>query len=325
MRYRYFCVAFIIIHLLTSVCFAEKKLGGIVIAYDDGYPSWIKIIAPELARVGGVATGFVNNQRIHIGDLSFENLRMLQNKYNWEIGDHTYHHFNAPIFVQQKGLAAWIKDELQASVVELQSQGLKIQSFVFPHDAFTKELSIEIMKRFKSFRDAEKNDIFPVTDTINENGSVPAAEIDIRFYVPITQMLKWIDFAKQHNKLLFLFGHRVLPDKEFFTGTVTYLSTQTLVSKEKINAIGEKDVCLVPDTRKRTYHPVRVETISGNSINTSQGDLTLMSETGATFIVGPCYAMQLSYFRRIIDYAADHLPFYTVEQAVSKMKHSSKQ
>jgi peptidoglycan/xylan/chitin deacetylase (PgdA/CDA1 family) len=321
MKYRYFCVAFVIIHLLASFCFAEEKRGGIVIAFDDGYPSWTKIIAPELARVGGMATGFVNNQRIHFGDLSFEDLRALQNKYNWEIGDHTYHHFNAPIFVQQKGLSTWIKNELEASVLELQSQGLKIQSFVFPYNAFTKELSVEIMKRFKSFR---RDEIFPVTDTINDNGSIPAGEIDISFYVPITLILEWIDFAKQQNKLLFLYGHKVLPDEEFFTGTVNSLSTRTLVSKEKINAISEKDMCLVPDTKKRIYRPVKVETMSGDTINTFQGDLTRMSETGATFIVGPCYGMQLSYFRRMIEYAAEHVPFYTVEQAVSKMKQSSK-
>lgn len=315
-----FPVLFIIL-LLNASAHAEGKSGGLVLAFDDGFQSWIKIIAPELARVGGTASGFVNNQRVHFGDLSFEDLRTLQNKYNWEIGDHTYHHFNAPIFVQQKGLSAWLKDEVEASVVELQSQGLKIQSFVFPYNAFTKELSMEIMQRFKSFR---RDEIFPVTDTINDNGSIPAAEMDISFYVPITQVLKWIDFAEQQNKLLFLYGHKVLPDEEFFTGTVTSLSARTLVSKEKINAISEKDMCLVPDTKKRVYRPVKVETMSGDTINTFQGDLTRMSEAGATFIVGPCYGMQLSYFRRMIEYAADHLPFYTVEQAVSKIKLSSK-
>jgi peptidoglycan/xylan/chitin deacetylase (PgdA/CDA1 family) len=320
MRNSFFLSVVITVFILASTAFAGEKQGGIVLAFDDGYPSWISVIAPELKRVGGVATGFVNNQRIRFGDLSFDDLLTLQNKYGWEIGTHTYHHFNAPTFVKQKCLSVWVKDELEASVAELRSHGLKIQSMVFPYNAFTKELGTEVMKRFKSFR---RDEVDPLNAGINEDGSVPGTEIDTAFYVPLAQMFKWIDFARQEDKLLFLYGHKVLPDEDFFTGTVASVSMLTLVSKEKIKPFAEKDLCLVPDTRRRLYRPIKIDSIKTDTASTFQ-NLSGMSEAGATFMIGPCYGMQLSYFRKVIKYGAERLPFYTVDQAVDKLRQASK-
>ncbi len=227
----------------------------------------------------------------------------------------------SPCRNEQKGISAWIKDELEASFAELQSQGLKIQSMVFPYNAFTRELSTEAMKRFKSFR---RDEVDPVSDRIGEDGSIPGTEIDTAFYVPVAQMFKWIDFARQQNRLLFIYGHKVLPDEDFFTGTVSSVSTLTLVSKERVKTFAEKDLCLVPDTRRRLYRPIKVEAVSGDTITTFQGDLFLISATGAAFIVGPCYGMPLSYFREVIKYGAERLPFYTVDQAVSILRQAPK-
>ena len=132
---RQFFILLLAFFLASSYVHADEKKGGIVLAFDDGYPSWITIIAPELSSVGGVATGFVNNQRIKFGDIRFDDLLKLQDKYGWEIGTHTYHHYNAPAYVKQKGLPSWIKDELEASVTELRDHGLKIKSVVFPYNA----------------------------------------------------------------------------------------------------------------------------------------------------------------------------------------------
>jgi peptidoglycan/xylan/chitin deacetylase (PgdA/CDA1 family) len=312
----------LLVILISSVTYAEEKRNGIVLAFDDGYPSWINIIAPELARVGGRATCFVNNQRIYFGDLSFEDLRALQNKYGWEIGTHTYHHFNAPAFVQQRGLLTWIENELEASLIELQSEGLKIQSMVFPYNAFTGELCTEVMKRLKNFR---RDDVYPINDRTNGDGSMPGTEIDIAFYIPISLVFKWIDFARLQDKMLFLYGHKVLPDEDFFTGTVASISAHTLISTQTMKTFTEKDLCLVPHIRRRLYRPLKVVTINGDAISILQGDLTRMSEVGATFVVGPCYGIQLSYFHRLIEYAADRLPFYTVGQAIDKMQYAPKQ
>jgi peptidoglycan/xylan/chitin deacetylase (PgdA/CDA1 family) len=299
----------------TSHSRAEESHGAMVLTFDDGYPGWIKTVAPELERVGGLATCFVNNQRIHNRDISFEDLRILQNKYGWEIGTHTYHHFNAVEFVRNKGLSLWIRDELEASVNELKSQGLTIRSLVFPFNTFNSELSNEVSKKFESFR---YSDPFPITDHKKNDGSIPGKSIDIMNYVPIEQIIEWIDFAYKNKRLLFLYGHEVLPDEEFAEGQVASVERNTLFANKTVDILAKKELCLVPDKSKRNAgNPIKVLDISEKEIRLQKDDLLKLTKPGATFIVGPCYATQFSYFKTLIEYAAKKLPFLTVHAAVN--------
>ncbi|MCX5886421.1 MAG: polysaccharide deacetylase family protein [Proteobacteria bacterium] len=316
MMFKNICLMlFTIVFFSVSSVYAEEMKGGIVLAFDDGYSSWINVIAPELSRVGGVATGFVNNQRIHAGDLSFEDLRTLQNKYGWEIGTHTYHHFNSPEFVKRKGISSWVKDELEASITELTYQRLKVQSMVFPFNYFTPELGAEVIKKLEAFRRA---DAFPIAKGKRADGSYPSTPIDIAHYVPLEQVLSWIDLAQQQKRFIFLYGHKVLPDEEFVTGTVASCSGRTLVAQEIIGPLPrDKELCLVPDTRRRIYgFPIKIESVEGNVITIFQGDLSPLTKPGATFLIGQSYGTQISYFRELINYAAKRLPFLTVHGAI---------
>jgi len=310
------CLKALLIGLLFahSVC-ADEKHGGFVLAFDDGYASWTNIIAPELAKVGAVATGYVNNERIHSGKISFNDLRTLQNSYGWEIGTHAYHHFDPTIFVELHGMSSWIKDELEASVTELQSRGLKINSLVFPFNKYTKELAAEALKRMECFRKAA---VYPIAPGKREDGSIPGVQIGIGNYVPLKQLFEWIDIAHEKNQLLFLYGHEVLPDNEFASGTVVSVDERKLVAKDKIRSLSSGYLCLVPnDNQQIKFAHIRVKNIEGNHVKVSNGDLTSLSGPGATFIVGPCNAMRLSDFRATIKYAAGKLKFLTVHNAVN--------
>ncbi len=311
-----FLQLFAAVYLFSSGVYAEEKSGGFVLAFDDGYPSWISTIAPELKRVGGMASGFVNNQRIYKGDLSFEDLRTLQDAYGWEIGTHTYHHHHAPEFVKQKGLAAWLRDELDASFEELKSKGLHIRSMVFPYNDFNEEIAREVTKRFEGFR---RNNDFAVAAGKRADGSYPATSLDLGQYVPLDLAVRWIDYASEKNSFLFLYGHKVLPDEEFLTGTVTSVSGKSLSAKRMSGHLADNtDICLVPDiSRNISGLPIKVQAIEGDVIKIFRGDLSKLSKPGAVFMAGQCYGMQLSYFRKLIEYAARKMKFYTVHDAIA--------
>jgi hypothetical protein len=49
-----------------------------------------------------------------------------------------------------------------------------------------------------------------------------------------------------------------------------------------------------------------------------------LTKAGATFIIGECYGIQVSYFRKLINYAAGKVPFYTVSQALEKVSSSQR-
>jgi peptidoglycan/xylan/chitin deacetylase (PgdA/CDA1 family) len=305
----------IVMLLVLSPGLCEAKVqGGMVLMFDDGYPDWVTTIAPELARVGGVATGFVLLNSIRSEKLTYEDLRNLQNHYGWEIGNHTEHHYNAAEFVKRKGMSTWARNELEAASNELRSHGLNIRSMVFPYNVFTPELSREAMKRFETFRDPE---LFFIASDARAHGPIPGREIDISQFVPLELIFKWIDLAHDRGDLLFLYGHQVLPDAEFQTGTVEAVSQHTLIAKDNLRPSAAPDLYLVPDTSCRfSGSPIRVVQVEGNKIQAGRGDLARLTKPGATFMIGPGYGTRLSDFRKMIAYAAQRLKFYTVHQVV---------
>ncbi len=309
--------------IFSSPADSQEGSGGLVLAFDDGYASWIQIIAPEIAKVGAVATGFVNNQRIANGDLSFEDLRTLQNKYRWEIGTHTFHHFNARQYIQQNGLPKWIKDELDRGLEELSKNGLTIRSMVFPFNVFTNESASYVLSKLENFR---RPSAFPIAEGRNPDNTYPASEIDIAQFVPLDQVLGWLDLAKKQNRFLFIYGHKVLPDEEFITGKVGSVSNGSIIAVTELKPILGKDLCLVPDTRRRIFGTqFRVESIAGREVKVTGSDLQRYSSPGTDFIIGQCYGMQLSYFKSIIEYAAkEGIPFYTVADALARKPRPAK-
>ena len=128
---------------------------------------------------------------------------------------------------------------------------------------------------------------------------------------------KWIDLAHNQGSLLFLYGHQVLPDADFVTGTVEAAKLHTLTATASIKPMAEADLYLVPDTARRFLGvPMRVVSIEGKQIQVGRGDLSRLTKPGATFMIGPGYGMSLSDFREMIAYAAQRLKFYTVHQVV---------
>jgi len=296
---------------------ATREKGVLILAFDDGYSSWMTTVAPELEAVGGIATVFVNNHRVHRRELRFEDLVLLQNRYKWEIGTHTYHHFNAPDFVKKYGLAKWTAEEVDAAVKELQEQSLQVYSLVFPFNTFTPELAKAVYPRFTSFR---RTDAYPIADGTRADGSVPGAPIDVAGYSPIDLVCRWVDQAERNKQILFLYGHNVLPDSEFFTGHVAALNGPALTSVEDIAIDATKtDLYLVPDMGRRIYQTsFKIDEIAGKSIVVPGLDLARFTAPGASFLIGPGYGTRVSDFKRIIEYASGKLQFKTMREGLQK-------
>lgn len=309
--------------LFPPTAHSEEARGGVAMAFDDGYPSWKTIIAPELQKVGGVATGFVNNQRIHSGHLQFADLRDLQNKYGWEIGTHTYHHFRAPDFIKRKNTGSWIKEELEASLNELTSEGLKVESLAFPFNDSNEDVEKIALRKVKNFR---RQRMFPMFDYNVKDGSYPAASFEIASYVPLELVFQWIDFARQQNRFVFLFGHKVLADDEFVTGEVVSALDKTIrVGKTTGSLKRDVELCMVPDSRRRmTGPPIKVQDIDNDVVTLSRNDMQNLTKPGAAFIMGECYGTQASYFLKLINYAAGRVPFYTVSKALERVSFSQR-
>jgi len=289
--------------------------GGLVLQFDDGWTEWRTELAPELERVGGRATVFVNNRYIASGRITLDDLRALQDEYGWEIGSHTVNHHNAPRFVRQHGLDAWLKQEFDASVDELRAAGLNVRSLVFPFNDSTREIEEAVLKKVESFRRADRLAIAP---GMRPDGSLPATSIDSTRYTPLPVMKQWVDMAQRRNELLLLYGHRVLPDSAFITGRVVEVSPQELTVDVDVELQPGEEYALVPNTGRRvtSSEPFRVAGVERRTIRVDGGDLTRVTEPGAEFLMGPSYGTRLSEFREFIEYAATKLRFFTVSEVV---------
>jgi peptidoglycan/xylan/chitin deacetylase (PgdA/CDA1 family) len=305
----------IVLLLVLSPGLSEARVqGGIVLMFDDGYSGWVTTVAPELARVGGVATAYVTLNSIRAEKLTYEDLRTLQNRYGWEIGTHTNHHFNPLEFVKRQGLSAWISQELDPAIRELRRQGLVVRNLSFPFDATSPEIQTAVAKRLESFRRPAP---LALGRGVLEDQSIPGTEISLANYVPMALIRKWIDLAHNQGSVLFLYGHQVLPDAEFVKGTVEAATRHTLTATVTIKPVAEPDLYLVPDTAQRFLGvPMRVVSIEGKQIQVGRGDLARLTRPGATFMIGPGYGMSVANFREMIVYAAQRLKFYTVHQVV---------
>jgi len=167
--------------LMVSDVSAEDKRGRLVLSFDDGHPSWISIIAPELSRVNGAATAYINNTQIHGGLISFEALQQLQDDFHWEIGTHTYNHYDAAVYLELYDLPRWTEEELDNAIRELRTQGLIINSLVFPFNKYTKELWEMALTRVSSFR---RNGEDSLPNPKEGNRSFPGKSIDLGHYMP---------------------------------------------------------------------------------------------------------------------------------------------
>ncbi len=290
--------------------------GGLALQFDDGWTSWLTIIAPELARVGGKATGFVNNKYILNGRISKDDLRALQDQYGWEIGTHTWNHFNAPRYIRQHGLTNWLEQELDPALADLRDAGLNVRALVYPFNASTPELNQAVMGRVDSYRRA---DAIALAPGLRPDGSLPGTSIDSTRYAPLPLLYQWIDLAQRQNQVLFLYGHRVLPDADFITGRVVTVSGRTLSVDVPVRLQPGEEYVVVPDMVRRSAaaEPFVVTRAEDTTVEVDRDGLVSATAPGAAFMIGPAYGTRLSDFRALIEYAAPRVNFYTIADIVS--------
>lgn len=296
--------------LFAGTVRGAEKQGGLVLQFDDGWSSWATLIAPEMKKVGGVATCFVNNQNLRSGRITAEDLLTIQNTYGWEVGTHTWHHLNAPAYVRKNGMDRWLNEELNKSITELRALGLNIRSLVFPFNAFDKKLTETVFPLIETYRRSER---LSLANGVNADKSVPGTAIDMAHYVPVDLLKQWIDLAAEQNLLLFLYGHRILPDSSFATGTVVSVTSITLTAELDVTLPQGTDLVLVPDvTRRAVTDYFTISKVNGKVIEVDRADLTANTKPGAQFLIGEAYSTRLSDFRTVMGHAAAKVNFYTL-------------
>jgi peptidoglycan/xylan/chitin deacetylase (PgdA/CDA1 family) len=288
--------------------------GDLLLQFDDGFENWIEVIAPELKRAGGTATGYVNNQSLESGRISEDSLKKLRDEFGWEIGTHTYHHLDAVDYVAVHSLEQWLEKELSASLEDFKKRGFAIRSLAYPFNSQDASLCKAAAPFVTTYRRRDKLGIFT---RFGQDGSFPAASIDIAHYTPINTILKRLELAVESEQSISLYAHRVLPDTLFAEARIESVQGGQLILDKEIHLDPKESLILIPDIAKATISPApfNIARIEGNTLTLAFDGEAPQLKAGATALIGPSYSTRLSDFRAILDAAKGKLSIKTVSQA----------
>lgn len=184
---------------------------GVILSFDDAYvDEWAEADA-ALKKYSWKAT--FNVCRIDsIGKPQIQKLLQMQ-KEGHEIAGHGYHHYNAVKFVQKYGMDAYMEQEINPMIASMKRLSFKVTSFAYPYGERSDALDKALSPKFKIIRGRafggelpEKQDSY-----FNNSKIVFAFDIDnshIHFSIPY--LLELLHYAKKHNKILILCGHKTV-------------------------------------------------------------------------------------------------------------------
>ncbi|MFD1602828.1 polysaccharide deacetylase family protein [Flavobacterium artemisiae] len=233
-----FATAIVFFILLTLVSCETKKQKndlktykpGVILSFDDAYVDEWHEADMALRKYSWKAT--FNVCRIDsIGTPEIKELLEMQ-KYGHEIAGHGYHHFNAVKFTAKYGIKEYINQEINPMMVSMKKKGFHVTTFAYPYGERSDELDKALSSRFKIIRGRafggevpEKQDSY-----FNNSKIVFAFDIDnshIHFSIPY--VLELLDYAKKHNKILILCGHK--PVKEVTENYQTKIETLEFICR----------------------------------------------------------------------------------------------
>lgn len=135
---------------LPYVTYAELARGtttpaaGVALSFDDAYvESWLEG-ADLFARYGARVTLFVAYYD-RLTDTQRAALRRLS-QLGHAIEAHSLRHLRAPLYVEQKGLAAYLSDEALPSVDLLRGDGYDVTTYAYPYGARSAELDAAMLE-----------------------------------------------------------------------------------------------------------------------------------------------------------------------------------
>ena len=136
----------------TYADFARERYAapGLALSFDDtSVMAWLAL-RPLFAQYGARVTFFVSRYAA-LADAERAGLQTLAADGH-DIEAHSVAHLRAPEYVEDHGLAAYLREELEPSIDLLRRDGFDVQAFAYPFGARTGELDRAIAKRIPVLR-----------------------------------------------------------------------------------------------------------------------------------------------------------------------------
>jgi len=204
--------------LVTSCSLFEKEepvvdSGGVVISFDDrNVDEWVWADS-ILGIYDWKATFFVSGLNT-ITDTQINQLLELQSKGH-EIASHSMTHKDAVKYSNEHGIQKYLDDEIIPSISFLRDKGFEISSFAWPYGYHNVQLDNALLPHFDILRalawgNKEPSEHYCFYD---DQPLVYAFTIDSNYeHSTIEYLTRLMDFARDNDKILLLYGHRPITD-----------------------------------------------------------------------------------------------------------------
>ena len=140
------------LRFVTYDDFARSRdaVAGLALSFDDtAIDAWYSL-RPLFQRYGARVTFFVSRYAF-VGPDQHDELHQLADDGH-AIEAHSVLHLRAPDYVEQHGLNAYVREEVDPSIAILRGEGFDVQAFAYPFGARTGELDAAIAKRVPVLR-----------------------------------------------------------------------------------------------------------------------------------------------------------------------------
>lgn len=127
--------------------------GGLALSFDDTFvDAWVDL-RPLFQQYHARVTFFVSRYAT-LGDPHFAGLHLLAADGH-DVEPHTVNHLHAPAYVDDHGIDAYLREELDPSIDVLRADGFEVNAFAYPFGARTGELDAAIAKRVPVIRSVD--------------------------------------------------------------------------------------------------------------------------------------------------------------------------
>jgi peptidoglycan/xylan/chitin deacetylase (PgdA/CDA1 family) len=120
------------------------------LSFDDtSVDAWVSTL-PLLAQYHARVTFFVSRYR-ELSDAQHAELHQLA-AAGHDVEAHSVQHLRAPVYVEERGLAAYLADEAQPSIDALVGEGFDVTTYAYPFGDRTSELDRALLARVQLLR-----------------------------------------------------------------------------------------------------------------------------------------------------------------------------
>ena len=124
--------------------------GGLALSFDDSnVESWFSM--RDVFQTHGVRATFFVTRYHNLGEATRDQLRQLQADGH-TIEAHSVNHLNGADYVEDKGLAQYMREEAVPSIERLRADGFPVRAFAYPFGVRTGELDRALLKHVELLR-----------------------------------------------------------------------------------------------------------------------------------------------------------------------------